>query len=70
MVAKMRAYQKLDPSDVRLINRRVEDGLESQLFVIQTPFGYRRVAELFRPVDHENLAAIFYVHWYEPESRD
>jgi predicted esterase len=70
MLAKMRDYQKLDSSDVRLIGKRVEDGLESQLLVIQTPFGYRRVAEMFRPESGEVLAAIFYVHWYEPESRD
>lgn len=70
MLAKMRDYQKLESTDVRLLGRRVEDGLESHLFVIQTPFGYRRVAELFRPVDGEDLAAILYIHWYEPESHD
>jgi len=58
MLTKMRDYQRLVSKDVRLISRRVEDGLESQLLVIQTPFGYRRVAELFQPVDRENLAAI------------
>jgi len=70
MLTKMRDYQRLVSKDVRLISTRVEDGLESQLYVIQTPFGYRRVAELFQPVDRENLAAILYVHWYEPQSHD
>jgi len=70
MVTKMRDYQRLVSKDVRLISRRVEDGLESQLLVIQTPFGYRRAAELFRPENGDTLAAILYVHWYEPESHD
>jgi len=60
----------MESKDLRLIGKRVQDGLESQLLVIQTPFGYRRVAEMFRPESGEALAAILYVHWYEPESRD
>jgi len=70
MLSKMRGYQPLDMKDVRVIAKRVQDGLESQLLVIQTPFGYRRVGELFRPQGGETLAAILYVHWYEPESKD
>jgi len=71
MLSKMRDYQKLDAGDLRLIAKGVEDGLENQLLAIQTPFGYRRVAETYRPEDGEGtLAAILYVHWYEPESRD
>jgi dienelactone hydrolase len=53
-----------------VIGRRVQDGLESQLLVFQTPFGYRRVAEQFRPEGDHSLAAILYIHWYEPESPD
>ena len=70
MLAKMRDYQPLSEKDVRVIGKRALDGLESQLLVIQTPFGYRRMAEMFRPESGEALAAILYVHWYEPESRD
>ena len=70
MFAKMLNYHSLDAKDVRVVGKRVQDGLESQLLVIQTPFGYRRTAELFRPEGHEPLAAILFVHWYEPESRD
>ena len=70
MLAKMRDYQLLSEKDVRVIGKRAQAGLESQLLVIQTPFGYRRVAEMFRPESGEALAAILYVHWYEPESRD
>jgi len=70
MLSKMRDYQQLDVSDVRVLVKRVHDGLESQLLVIQTPFGYRRVGELFRPESEETLAAILYVHWYEPQSPD
>ena len=70
MLAQMREYQKLESKDLRVLVKRVEDGLESQLLVIQTPFGYRRVAEMFRPEGEESLAALLYVHWYEPESLD
>jgi dienelactone hydrolase len=70
MLSQMREVQKLESKDVRVLVKRVQDGLESQLLVIQTPFGYRRVAEMFRPERDESLAAILYVHWYEPESID
>ena len=70
MLPQMREYQKLNASDVRLIGKRTQDGIESQLLVIQTPFGYRRVAEMFRPEGGGSLAAVLYVHWYEPESID
>ena len=70
MLAKMRDYQPLNEQNVRMIGKRTQDGLESQLLVIQTPFSYRRMAEMFRPESGEVLAAILYVHWYEPESRD
>ena len=68
MLSEMREYQKLESKDVRVLVKRVQDGLESQLLVIQTPFGYRRVAEMFRPEGDASVAAILYVHWYEPES--
>jgi dienelactone hydrolase len=70
MLAQMRDYQELETKDLRVLGRRVQDGIESQLLVIQTPFGYRRVAEMFRPEGNETLAAILYVHWYESESID
>jgi len=66
----MREYPKLNENEVRLIRARVIDEVENQLLVIQTPFGYRRAAGLFRPAHGEILAAILYVHWYEPESSD
>ena len=61
-------YQRLESKDLRLIGKRAQDGVESQLMVIQTPFGYRRIAELFAPQVHEPCAAILYIHWYEPSS--
>jgi predicted esterase len=63
-------YQKLEEKDVRLIGRRTHEGMDSQLMVIQTPFGYRRVAELFVPLAGNAHAAILYSHWYEPQSPD
>lgn len=68
MLPQMRDYQKLESNDVRVLGKRVQDGMESQLLVIETPFGYRRVAEMFRPEGDASLAAVLYVHWYEPES--
>ena len=68
MLTQMQNYQKFESRDLRVIGKRTQDGLESQLLVIQTPFGYRRAAELFQPDDEDSYAAILYVHWYEPES--
>lgn len=70
MLQRMKDYPKLETSDVRAIGKGVQDGLESQLLVIQTPFGYRRIAELFRSERGKSLAAILYVHWYEPQAHD
>lgn len=70
MLAQMRDYPKLDLQDVRVIGKRAQEGIESQLMVIQTPFGYRRIAEMFRPEGNGLVGAILYVHWYEPESID
>ncbi|MGE5374345.1 MAG: alpha/beta hydrolase family protein [Bacteroidota bacterium] len=61
-------YPTLDPKDVRLIRQRSGENIENQLLVIQTPFGYRRVAELFLPQAEAPKAAILYLHWYEPAS--
>lgn len=69
MLDRMREYEKLKAGDVREVGARTRDGLDSQLLVIQTPFGYRRMAEMFRPQGKDSLAAILYVHWYEPESQ-
>lgn len=70
MLAEMRDYRKLEDADVQVIGQRIEDDIESRLMVIQTPFGYKRVAEMFRPREAGTYAAILYVHWYEPESID
>ncbi len=67
MLEKIRAYPKLEAKDVRRIRKHIEDGIESQLLVMQTSFGYRRMMELLRPEAGEACAAILYVHWYEPE---
>jgi predicted esterase len=66
----LQTYAILAATDLRLIGKRTQDGVERQLFVIQTPFGYRRSAELISPENEDSYAAILYVHWYEPESHD
>lgn len=72
MFTQMRDYPKLESKDLRVIGKRTQDGIESQLIVVETPFGYRRVAEMFSPEGQGDgtFAAILYVHWYEPESID
>lgn len=68
MLSQMRDYPKFESQDLRVLVKRAQEGIESQLLVMQTPFGYRRVAEMFRPEGEGSYAAILYVHWYEPES--
>jgi dienelactone hydrolase len=70
MLSQMSNYPKFETKDLRQIRQRSQDGIESQLFVMQTPFGYRRVAELIHPEAEGSYAAILYVHWYEPASPD
>jgi dienelactone hydrolase len=70
MLPNPRNYTRLDPSDVRIAGQKKEQGYEKKLLVFQTPFGYRRTAELFLPEGEGPFPAILYVHWYEPESRD
>jgi len=67
-LSQMRDYPKLGSQDIRVLVKRAQAGIESQLLVMQTPFGYRRVAEMFRPEGEGSYAAILYVHWYESES--
>ena len=70
MLSQMSAYPKLESKDVRLIGKRVEHGIESQLLVIQTPFGYRRVGEIHRPGWDGQFAAVLYLHWYESHAHN
>jgi len=70
MLSAMRNYPKLELKDIRILSKGVEDRIESQLMVIQTPFRNRRMAELFRPETGKSLAVILFVHWYEPQAHD
>jgi hypothetical protein len=70
MLTQMLNYDKNLPFIFRLVAKRSEDEVESQLLVTSSPFGYRRMAELIRPENEMPCAAILYVHWYEPESPD
>ena len=70
MLSEMKNYQRFEPKDLRVLSSQIDDGIESQLMVMQTPFGYRRVMEMFRPEGDGPFAAILYVHWYEPEAHD
>ncbi len=70
MLSQMKAYPKLNPSDVRVLGAKKEEGYEKQLLVFQTPFGYRRMAECFKPDGDGPHPLMLFLHWYEPESRD
>jgi dienelactone hydrolase len=64
-------YDRNASFDIREAGQRSENGILGCNFTYATPFGQRRAAYMFRPdaVDTP-LAAILYVHWYEPESAD
>jgi dienelactone hydrolase len=70
MLTRMKNYPQLDPADTRLVAGGVKDGLEDSLYIFQTPFGYQRAAELYRPVGDGPYPAILYIHWFEPEAPD
>jgi dienelactone hydrolase len=64
-------YDRDAPLDIREAGQRSQDGVLERNFTYMTPFGERRAAYLFRPDAGDTpLAAILYVHWYEPESAD
>ena len=71
VLEQIKNYQRLEASEVRVVRRTVEEGIERTLCVIDTPFGYRRVGALCRPAGMQaELPAALFVHWYEPESED
>ena len=70
MLPQMQNYDKDLPFVFRLVAKQNKDGIESQLLVTSSPFGYRRMAELIQPEGQAPRAAILYVHWYEPEAPD
>lgn len=67
MLDQMKAYQKLTSKDVRILSIDKEDGIERQTLVVQTPFRYRRMGEMFLPEGDGPFPAILFVHWYEPK---
>jgi len=70
MLEKMKNYDRELPYVFRPASMHSEEGIESQLLVTSSPFGYRRMAELIKPENKKPSAAILYVHWYEPEATD
>lgn len=62
-------YDKTASLNLRETPGRAKDGVLGKSIVYTTPFGVRRAAFLLRPESQTNrpLAAILYVHWYEPE---
>ena len=70
MLDEIRNHPVLKPEEVRLYRTRTEEQIERSLLIFQTPFGTRRVAELFRPQGEGPFPSLLYLHWYEPASSD
>jgi len=70
MLDQMQTYPKFAPTDVSILGMEKEEDIERQTLVIQTPFGYRRMGELFLPQGDGSFPAILYVHWYEPKAQN
>jgi GNAT superfamily N-acetyltransferase/dienelactone hydrolase len=67
---QIKNYPRVAQRDIQIVSQRVVEDLQRALLVIQTPFGYKRAAEIFAPQDAHTCAAILFVHWYEPHSPD
>ena len=64
-------YPVLQPEEVQLIgDGGAADGTVRQLFLIHTPFGYKRMGEIIRPGVGEHLPVVLFLHWYEPDAHD
>jgi len=72
MLDNLFAYDRNHSPDIREVNQQTKDRALVRQFTFATPFSRRRAAYLVRPANpaQESLAALLYVHWYEPESLD
>jgi dienelactone hydrolase len=66
MLDQIQTYPTLKPAEVRTLRTRKEQRVERSILIVQTPFGGRRVAELFRPEGDGPFPVVLFVHWYEP----
>jgi dienelactone hydrolase len=64
-------YDRGAPFDIREAGQRSAGGVLTRNITYASPSGTRRAAFLLRPESAATpLAAVLYVHWYEPESPD
>lgn len=64
-------YPVLKPDEVQLIgDGGAANGTMRQLYLMQTPFGYKRLGEIIRPFGGENHPMVLFLHWYEPDAPD
>lgn len=63
-------YDQNMPLQIREVGTFAEKGIVRRLFTYMTPFGVRRVANVIGPQGEGALAAVLYVHWYEPEAHN
>lgn len=59
-------YPKLKSTEYEIINSFEDEDLLRTDLVITTPFGYKRMAEIIKPIEGSDLAAAIFIHWYEP----
>ena len=71
MIQDQFEYDPTFPFEIRDVVQRPKGKALVRDFTYASPFGRRRAAYLVRPEKSppEALAAILYVHWYEPESQ-
>lgn len=70
MQTDLKDYPKLTSAEVRVRRRREEEGLQRSVLVFETPYGYRRTAELFRPEREGRFPLLLFIHWYETFAAD
>jgi dienelactone hydrolase len=72
MLENQFAYDRSKSLDIREVVTRSEAGIQVRDFTYASPYDRRRAAYLVGPEApvQEPLAAILYVHWYEPDSPD
>lgn len=59
-------YPKAAEADYSIIGTHTKDGIIRSDILLNTSFGYKRIGEIIRPEEGENLAAALFIHWYEP----
>lgn len=63
-------YDQKAPFEARIASEQGKEGARVRNFTYLDPEGTRKAAYLVRPENGEDLAAVLFVHWYEPDAPD